>query len=83
MEDTFYRQELNNDFKTKTEEQFEARESRLFGLKAERERQRLKFVEQMRIRQMMLVAIYAFLQVLFLRKIFLKNVSKLNLKKFE
>lgn len=54
-EATLYQQELINDCKIKTEEAFASRENRLFGLKAERERQRQKFVEEMRVQQLMLV----------------------------
>lgn len=53
MEDTLYQQELINDCKTKAEEDFKSRESRLLGLKAERERQRLKFVEEMKVQRLM------------------------------
>lgn len=42
-----------NDCKTKAEENFKSRENRLLGFKAERERQRLKFVEEMRVQQLM------------------------------
>lgn len=55
MEDTLYQQELINDWKTKTEENLKTRENRLLGLRAERERQRIKFVEEMRVKQLMLV----------------------------
>lgn len=55
MEQTLYLQELMNDCKTKAEDDFKSRENRLLGLQAERERQRLKFVEEMRVQQLMLV----------------------------
>lgn len=53
-EATLYQQELITDWKIKAEEDFKTRENRLLGLKAERERQRLKFVEEMRVQQLML-----------------------------
>lgn len=59
MEATIYQQELTNDFKTKIEEDFKARERRLLGLKAERERQRLKFVEEKKVQRLMLVRVYS------------------------
>lgn len=59
MEATLYQQELITDWKTKAEDDFKSRENRLLGLKAERERQRLKFVEEMRVQQLMLVKFLA------------------------
>lgn len=55
MEEELYRQELIHDSKIKAEEAFKSRENRLMGLKAERERHRQKFVEEMRVQQLLLV----------------------------
>ncbi|XP_037039354.1 cilia- and flagella-associated protein 53-like [Bradysia coprophila] len=51
-EATLYEQELVDNHRNKTEENFKSRENRLLGLKSERERQRLKFVEEMRVQRL-------------------------------
>ncbi|KAJ6632607.1 hypothetical protein Bhyg_16213, partial [Pseudolycoriella hygida] len=52
LENKCYEEEIIEQNKVQAEEDFKSRENRLLGLKAERERQRLKFVEEMRVQQL-------------------------------
>lgn len=55
MEARLYQQELIIEHERKMKDEFKSRQNRLLGLKAERERQRLKFVEDMRVQQLVFV----------------------------
>lgn len=81
IEAKLYQQELTNDFKTKVDEELKSREQRLLGLKAERERHRLKFVEEMKVHQLMFVEIklcFSYHNEISLSNIFRNNCDEIR-----